>query len=99
MKKYNRSAIARRANALARTMNRSAAWKIAWAEAKAEQLKEQEFILKMKDRWTQEDFVQKARLNSAIWEAYSRIADLKKLAAQANVIPLGTRAEALPLAA
>jgi|GEM_PF-7018685 len=75
--KYNRSDIARRANALARSMDKSNAWKLAWAEAKVAQLEEQEFTLKMKDRWSQEDFVQGAILNSAIWAAYRRIADLK----------------------
>ena len=36
--KYNLSNIARRANALARTMTRSLAWRKAWAEAKIERL-------------------------------------------------------------
>jgi len=75
--KYNRSEIARRANALTATMDKSNAWKLAWAEAKVTHLEEQEFTLKMKDRWSQEDFVQGAVLNSAIWAAYRRIAGLK----------------------
>ena len=36
--KYNRSNIARRANALARSMSRSLAWRKAWAEAKIARL-------------------------------------------------------------
>jgi len=42
--KYNRSEIARRANALARTMNRSAAWKKAWAEAKIARLEKAMYL-------------------------------------------------------
>ena len=36
----------------------------------------------MKDRWSQEDFVQGAILNSAIWAAYRRIAELKNAQTQ-----------------
>ena len=80
--KYNRSEIARRANALTATMDKSNAWKLAWAEAKVARLEDQEFTLKMKDRWSQEDFVQGALLNSTIWAAYRRIAELKNAQTQ-----------------
>jgi len=64
--KYNLSNIARRANALTATMNQSAAWKLAWAEAKIDRLEEQLFVLNMKDRMTAAELDQSRELNAAI---------------------------------
>ena len=63
--KYNLSSIARRANALTRTMPQSAAWKQAWAEAKIERLEAALFALRMKDRWDSADHAQSRELNAA----------------------------------
>jgi len=64
--KYNRSNIARRANALARTMDRSAAWKTAWAEAKMAVAESALFVLGMKDRMDAADFDQARELRAEI---------------------------------
>jgi len=75
--KYNLSNIARRANALTRTMNQSAAWKMAWAEEKLNTAEKVLFVLKMKDRMDAADFTQSRELNAEIAALRQSTAALK----------------------
>jgi hypothetical protein len=63
---YNLSTIARRANALARDMGKSAAFKKAWAEEKIAVAEAAPFMLEMQDRWDAADFEQSRELNAVI---------------------------------
>ncbi|MCL2300828.1 MAG: hypothetical protein FWC27_11870 [Firmicutes bacterium] len=72
--KYNLSSIARRANALARTMSKSLAWRKAWAEAKIANAESALFVLRMKDRMDAADFTQSRELAAEITRLQASIA-------------------------
>ncbi|MCL2300247.1 MAG: hypothetical protein FWC27_08910 [Firmicutes bacterium] len=72
--KYNLSNIARRANALARSMNQSLAWRKAWAEAKIANAESALFELRMKDHMDAADFTQSRELAAEITRLQASIA-------------------------
>jgi len=88
--KYNRSNIARRANALARSMSRSTAWRKAWAEEKLAVAESALFVLRMKDRMSGGDHAEAARLGREITDLRKAIQPLCIVEAphKANLEPL-----------
>ena len=88
--KYNRSNIARRANVLTRSMDKSRAWRKAWAEEKLAVAEAALFILQMKDRMSGDDYAEAARLGREAADLHKALQPLCIVEAprKANLEPL-----------